>query len=269
MTMKSFLKAMLGCAVLGMCVWAGWAQDRPGQDRPRDRPAPSDRDRPPELRELAEQVHRLQRQVDVLRQELKETQEALRHERPDGRRHEVGEAENHLKRLSGAIKEVEQFIAKAPDSREAKEAREKLAAMVREREELLRRLGADKRDREAPEKRERDRDSPEKKDRAREGADKRHEESPGRDLERHKERLHAEVRELAQAFRRAEGQRREELKKKFDDVAGELVEVHQKSLRLHVDHLERELRKVREELEHGKERGSGMIDKLRRELLEK
>src|SRR5262249_16162505 len=81
--------------------------------------------------------------------------------------------------------------------------------------------------------------------------------------------LHEELASIAQAYQRAEGEQRDALAKKFDLVAAELVKQRQKVLEQQAEMLEQHLKRVREDLEQGKDGGAGIIEMLKKHMLER
>jgi uncharacterized protein YukE len=204
------------------------------------------------LQELRQAVERLQRQIDELRHEVREGRPGFRPapregDRPGARR----EAEGPLPELTRQIEVLERLIRERPDSPQAEEARRKLHALHEQREAMMRRLRAG---RERPEAR-----PPEKGEEA----------AHVKELEAHKQKLKEELQELGRAFRGAAEREREELGRKIEERIGELVRLHHRTLQHQAEMLEQQLRKVREELEQARERAPGMIEKIRKEILEK
>lgn len=239
----------MGLALLGLLAGVSFlgAQDKPaGAERERFR------ERGPEVRELAEQLQQLQRQLETLRQELRETQGALRGDRPERKHGEAPtDVEQRLRFVTDHIRDIEHFIGKRLEAPDLKEARQKLQVLAKEREGLLQKMGQERRD---PEHSRRDK----------------HDADPTiKEFESQQHKLHEQLREVAQEFRRSEGSRRQELRKKFDELAAGVARLHQRSLQHHAELLEQQLKKVREEMERSKDRIPEMLEKMRREMLEK
>lgn len=233
------------------------------------------------------------RVLEAALQEAKQRAEARSQiQREPQRREGAAKADDRVRQLEREMKELEQQLRERPDARELREKLEVMRAMRAEMESRHR-LEASQREsavhaeqearklaelelhrQEALRQRERavhaEQQARKHEEQARKDVHKAHEvNKDAQKLEQAKVQLKNNLQEIAHAYRSAEGEKRQDLRRKFEAVASELVKLHQQELRQQAERLEQQLHKIREELERGRERGEGLLDKIRKEMLDR